>query len=316
MGSLSLMAMVGSFFASYFADRYGRLPGFIVASLGFVFGLLILCFATSYTTLMTGRIFVGFGVGFGLSMDPLYISEISPQSHRGTLVTFSETAINVGIVLGFAAGFLSEEKYGWRLMYGLGILMPLLLIGMILFGVMPESPRWLISKHKSTEAHAILEKIYPPGYPIAQLVQHIEDTIEWEKQQKYTTFKHNPTCLESIFHLFSEKWQLLCHASPAIRRMLIIGFGAATAQQLTGVDAIQYYLIFILEKAGIQRGNRQTLILVALGFVKMIVIVLAGYLFDRIGRRPLMFASLAGMVSIILLLLYIYSFLVLSPLNM
>lgn len=296
MGSLSLTAMIGSFFASYFADRYGRLPGFIIASIGFVLGLIILCLATSFTTLMIGRIFVGFGVGFGLAMDPLYISEISPQSHRGRLVTFSETAINIGIVLGFASGFLSKEMFGWRFMYGLGIIMPLLLLGTILTRVMPESPRWLLSKNKTIEAQAILEKIYPAGYPITQLMQHISETIEWEKQQQYTTFdKPNPSCIQSIWHLFTEKWTLLRHASPAIRRMLIIGVGAATTQQLTGVDAIQYYLIFILEEAGIQRGNRQTTILVALGFVKMIVIILAGYLFDHLGRRPLMFTSLAGM---------------------
>lgn len=49
---------------------------------------------------MFGRAFVGLGVGLGLSIDPLYISEVSPPSHRGHLVSFSEIAINFGIVLG------------------------------------------------------------------------------------------------------------------------------------------------------------------------------------------------------------------------
>jgi MFS family permease len=295
MGSLSLMAIVGSFFASFFADRYGRLPGFIFASLGFIIGLVILCLATSFVTLMIGRALIGMGVGFGLAMDPLYIAEISPQSHRGKLVTFSETAINVGIVLGFAAGFLSEEKFGgWRVMYGLGLIMPIFLILVIVCRLMPESPRWLISQRRHTEAQLVLEKIYPPGYPISQLVQHISETIQWEKQQQYSSVRQNPTWIQGLCQQITEKWSLIRHSSPAVRRMLIVGLGAATTQQLVGVDAIQYYLIFILQEAGIPPGQRQTLILVALGFVKMIVIVLAGYLFDRIGRRSLMFASLAG----------------------
>ena len=54
---------------------------------------------------MGGRTIVGLGVGFGLAVDPLYIAEISPAKYRGRLVTWSEIATNVGILLGFIMGF-------------------------------------------------------------------------------------------------------------------------------------------------------------------------------------------------------------------
>lgn len=83
--------------------------------------------------------------------------------------------------------------------------------------------------------------------------------------------------------------------------MLLVGVGTAIAQQLVGIDAIQYFLVFILDESGIKSRPAQTTILIVLGIIKLVVIVLAGHLFDRRGRRPLFFVSLLGMsVSLML----------------
>ena len=83
--------------------------------------------------------------------------------------------------------------------------------------------------------------------------------------------------------------------SPAFKRMLMVGIGTAIAQQAVGIDAIQYFLVYILDESGIKSRGAQMGILIALGFIKLAVIVLAGHLFDRRGRRPLFFISLLGM---------------------
>ena len=49
----------------------------------------VMAIASGMTLLMLGRCITGIGVGCGLSIDPLYISEISPPQHRGKMVTFS-----------------------------------------------------------------------------------------------------------------------------------------------------------------------------------------------------------------------------------
>lgn len=83
--------------------------------------------------------------------------------------------------------------------------------------------------------------------------------------------------------------------------MLLVGIGTAVAQQAVGIDAIQYFLVYILDESGIKSRSAQMGILIALGLIKLAVIVLAGHLFDRKGRRPLLFVSLIGMsVSLLL----------------
>jgi MFS family permease len=279
MGSLNLFAAAGAIFASTISDRYGRKGAFLVAAIGFIFGVLIQSFANSYVALMIGRVFVGLGVGFGLAIDPIYIAEVSPASHRGRLVTWSEIATNVGIVFGFSTGLLFynvQPDTAWRVMFGMGIILPCVLIYCVL-NVMPESPRWLISKGKDIEAKAVLEQIYPVGYDIDALTKQIKDAIRRETEAEAAV-----------------GWDMIFFPTPAFRRMLLVGVGSAIAQQLVGVDAIQYFLDYILAESGVEEGVGRSLTLLGLGVLKLIVIFYAGRAFDKRGRRPLLFMSLFG----------------------
>lgn len=89
-------------------------------------------------------------------------------------------------------------------------------------------------------------------------------------------------------------WNIIFKPTPAFRRILWVGVGTAISQQAVGIDAIQYFLIDILKKSGIDGQTQQTLILIFLGIIKLAFIVVGGKLFDRKGRRPLFFASLIG----------------------
>lgn len=165
IGSLNMWSIFGSLFAHWICDRYGRRHSFKVAAIGFIIGLIIMAAAPNYTILMIGRVFVGLGVGFGLAIDPLYIAEISPAAHRGRLVTWSEIAINVGLVFGFFSGILFygvADHIQWRLMFALGCVLPLLMIYLVQT-VMPESPRFLVEKKQIPEATEVLTKLYPEG---------------------------------------------------------------------------------------------------------------------------------------------------------
>ena len=88
--------------------------------------------------------------------------------------------------------------------------------------------------------------------------------------------------------------------------MLLVGVGIAIAQQAVGIDAIQYFLVYILDESGIKDRTAQMGILIALGVVKLVVIILAGFLFDRKGRRPLFIVSLLGMSASLMLVSFAF----------
>ena len=70
---------------------------------------------------------MGLGVGFELSLDPVYVNEISPAMRRGRLVKWSEIAFNVGILLDLSVGltFYKVDKHiAWRCVHGAGATIP------------------------------------------------------------------------------------------------------------------------------------------------------------------------------------------------
>ena len=90
IGSLNFWAMFGALLAQSISDRFGRRMTFVIAAVGFNLGILIMILSHSLETLLVGRTFIGWGIGIGLSIDPLFIAEITPAQHRGMLVTWSE----------------------------------------------------------------------------------------------------------------------------------------------------------------------------------------------------------------------------------
>ena len=280
IGSLNFWAMFGALGAHYFSDKWGRRRAFVVAAIGFIIGIGITVLAQNYTTLMVGRLLVGLGVGVGLAIDPLYIAEVTPAKYRGELVTWSEIATNVGIIFGFSTGLFMgglDDGVAWRIMFLMGCIMPTLMIVMVAT-VMPESPRWLVANNREDDALEILSRIYPPGYDTTPILYDMQEAIARD------------TAAENAVG-----WTVVFRPTSAFRRMLMVGVGTAIAHQAVGIDAIQYYLLDIIEDSGIESDKMQNWVLVFLGIIKLVFIVVGGKCFDRFGRRPLFFVSLLGM---------------------
>jgi MFS family permease len=189
--------------------------------------------------------------------------------------------------LGFSSGLVFApltNNHEWRAMFLTGTIMPLIMI-VLVFTTMPESPRWLVSKNRTDEAREVLQKVYPPGWDINRIVDDIRIALEREKAADTAV-----------------GWRAIFRPTPAVSRMLLVGVGIAVAQQAVGIDAIQYYLLDVIEKAGIASETKESLVLIFLGFVKVVFIFVGGALFDRMGRRPLLLASLLGMTGALFML--------------
>ena len=77
--------MVSSFFAAYFCRAFGRRPVMFVASILFIIGAGVNAGAQNVAMLVVGRLLLGFGVGCGNTLIPLYLSEVAPHKYRGSL---------------------------------------------------------------------------------------------------------------------------------------------------------------------------------------------------------------------------------------
>jgi MFS family permease len=76
---------------------------------------------------------------------------------------------------------------------------------------------------------------------------------------------------------------------------MIVGIGLAIAQQLTGINTVIYYAPTIFKFAGFSSSSVAILASVGLGVINVAFTVVAMQLIDRVGRRPLLLISLAGM---------------------
>jgi MFS family permease len=152
MGSLQFVSIFGLFIAGYVSDTYGRTRALLLAATLFFLGGVVLMCSAGFYSLLAGRFIKGLALGIGVSVDPLYISEISPKENRGALVTLSEIAISSGMTLGYFAAWVFsgiDPQYSWRLMLSLGALLPIVMVVLVLT-IMEETPRFLMKVFAST----------------------------------------------------------------------------------------------------------------------------------------------------------------------
>ena len=268
------MVLVGAALAALaggpLADRFGRRTMLLLTSAVFIAGALVCALAPSGATLIAGRFLVGVGIGFASTTVPVYISEISPTSARGWQVSLFQLAIAVGMLGAYVVDFAFTASQGWRWMLGLAVVPGFLLgIGMLL---MPETPRWLAHSGRHDKARQVLEKIRGSDRAEAEFKQIRATLAAAEQRGRWT-------------ELFS----------PAVRPALIVGVGLAMFQQITGINTVFYYAPTIIRSSGMPSASGTILVTAGIGLVNLIMTVVSMRLIDRVGRRPLLLASTAGM---------------------
>jgi len=266
-------AMVGALVSGKLADRFGRKLIIIATSIIFIFGSAISGLAPDVTVIIIGRIIIGLAIGIASFTVPLYIAEISPKKIRGALVSLNQLAITIGIFVSYLIdlGF-AETHEGWRWMFVIGIV-PALILGIGMF-FLPDTPRWLFSKGKDDQAILALEKTTPPDE-----IQHEMASI---KQVLLSESKTKSGLSELL--------------KPWLRPALIIGVGLMFFQQFTGINTVIYYSPTIFQIAGFQGDFAPILATTLVGIVNILMTVVAIWLVDKWGRKPLTYLGLTGMV--------------------
>ncbi|KAK1414466.1 hypothetical protein QVD17_30210 [Tagetes erecta] len=292
VGILNLYSLIGSALAGRTSDWIGRRYTIVLAGAIFFIGAILMGFATNYAFLMVGRFVAGIGVGYALMIAPVYTAEVSPASARGFLTSFPEVFINAGILLGYVSNYAFSRlplHLGWRFMLGIGGV-PSVFLALGVLG-MPESPRWLVMQGRLGDAKVVLDKT--------------SDSLE-ESKFRLADIKKAAgipeDCDDDIVKVSNQShgegiWkELLIHPTPTVRHILMAAVGIHFFQQATGIDAVVLYSPRIFEKAGIVKDTPQLLATIAVGFVKTMFILVATFLLDKVGRRPLLLTSVVGMI--------------------
>ncbi|KAJ0726029.1 putative major facilitator, sugar transporter, major facilitator superfamily [Helianthus annuus] len=197
----------------------------------------------------------------------------------------------IGILLGYVSNYAFSKlptHLGWRFMLGFGAI-PSIFLALGVLG-MPESPRWLVMQGRLGDAKKVLDKT--------------SDNLE-ESKLRLTDIKEAASipkdCDDEIVKVANQShgegiWkELFIHPTPTVRHILMVTIGLHFFQQGSGIDAVVLYSLRIFEKAGIVKDTPQLLATIGVGFVKTMFILMATFLIDRIGRRPLLLTSIAGM---------------------
>ena len=212
----------------------------------------------------------GIAIGIASFISPMYIAEVVPAKVRGSLVAVNMLAITSGIVIAYLVDYAFSDSGGWRYMFGLAAIPSIVLaIGM---WRLPDSPRWLISRSKVEQAKQVLQRVRTD----ADVSPEIADIQKSMDQQGTGGMK-------GLFQ-------------PSLRMPLIVGLGLAVFQQITGINTVIYYAPTIFKFVGITAVGPAILAGAGLTMVMWLFHVLAIFLMDRVGRRPLLLVGVAGQI--------------------
>ncbi len=300
VSSALLGAIFGVLAGGALSDYFGRKNTMVTAAALFAVSMVGCAFAANFPLLVIFRIVGGMGIGVASIVCPMYISEISVAKSRGMLVSLYQLAVTIGVVGayisnyyllhyaidnagvdGYTSGTGGWMQYvfvdeWWRGMLGVGVVPSLIFLIAVLF--IPESPRWLVLKHRIDRAEGILGRIY---MNVSEIKRQISETLEVAAKSTNVGY--------------------MALARPGIRTAVIVGVCIAMLGQFMGVNAVLYYGPDIFKDAGLGQGDA-FFYQVIVGLANMITTVLAMFIIDRVGRKALVYYGVTGMIVSLLLI--------------
>jgi len=271
-------AVIGTLVSGMLSSKLGRRKSILISAVIFVIGSILCAIAQSEYLLIGARVFLGIAVGVASFTAPLYLSEISPQKVRGSLISMYQLMITIGIVLAFLSDtwLASYATFGgvtgghWRIMLGI-IAIPAAIMFLGVF-FLPESPRWLCLKGLKDRAVAVFQGMHLDENEVAAAVKEIEDNLKI-KQNGFEMFKTNPN----------------------FRRVIGLGIGLQLIQQLTGINVVMYFAPTIFRIAGFATTGQQMWGTVIVGITNVLATFIAIAFVDKLGRKPIMYAGFVTM---------------------
>ncbi|MYJ97205.1 MAG: sugar porter family MFS transporter [Proteobacteria bacterium] len=284
VASMLLGCAAGAFFAGRLADVIGRRNLLIVASIFFLVSAWGSGIASSSAEFVFFRVLGGMAVGAASVIAPAYIGEVAPAHYRGRLITVQQIAIITGLFSAFVSNFLLAGFAGastsvlwlgfeaWRWMFWIEMAPAVLFfLGLLLI---PESPRYLVIRGRTETARAVLTRLYGRERGEEKLTEIDESLAEDHHRPRFS--------------------DLIDSTTGRVRKLVWVGIGLATFQQLVGINVVFYYGAVLWQSVGFSESDA-LLINVISGAVSIGACLITVSLIDRIGRKPLLWIGSVGM---------------------
>jgi len=261
----------GAVGAGKMADVFGRKRVLIATSFLLVASAIGSGWANSVEWFVFFRLIGGFGVGAASGVAPIYIAEVTPTKIRGTLVTFYQLAIVVGLAVAYFSNYFIELHFtenAWRWMFTAEAL-PAAIFMITLF-LIPETPRFLVKTGRDEQAYRVLCNVEDEDYAREELVA-IEATLAKVKKGKLADL-----------------------LEPRLFRIVVIGSLLGIFSQISGVNAVLFYAPEIFKATGVEFKSS----LLQANFIGLVFIVFSFIpiaLVDRVGRKKILLVGVSCM---------------------
>lgn len=274
--------IIGAMLSGIPAQRIGRRNGLRLTAVLYLICAVGTAIAWNWDALLVFRFIGGMGIGGFSVICPMYIAEIAPAEWRGRLVGTFQINIVTGVLLGYISDFaiaaLIPGVSDWHWKLGIAAIPTAFFLGMLF--TIDRSPRWLVMQGHNDEARDVLHRL---GSPDAQAqLQEIVDAIHSDE-----TTRSEP--------LFKRKYAL----------PIFLAVTLGIFNQLSGINAVLYYLNFIFTKAGFSNlsSDRQS---IYVGLANMLTTLVAMSVIDKIGRKTLLLIGAVGMTICLAIIGFVF----------
>ncbi|GMG24784.1 unnamed protein product [Ambrosiozyma monospora] len=270
--------------SSTIADRIGRKLAITLGNFIMIIGIIIQSCSVDYAMFLVARIIIGVGNGIALVPSPTLVSELSYPSHRQAVTSFYNTNWYLGAIVAAWVSFGTRNRthqWCWRIPSICQAIWPV--VQTCLIYLVPESPRWLVSKGQPEKARAILLKYHGDGNeeiggPLVDFeMMEIAAAIEAEKIAGNYSY-----------------WDFC--KTPGNRKRLFLLFCIAFAMQMSGNGLVSYYLNKVLDSIGITSKDRKLVVNGGLMIYNFGVAMIVPAIVSKFKRRTMFLSSFTLML--------------------
>ncbi|CDO76544.1 hypothetical protein BN946_scf184982.g3 [Trametes cinnabarina] len=269
--------LIGALSNLWVGDWLGRRKTIVLGGIIMIIGAILQTASFSYAQLVVARIITGLGNGLNIR------SCFLPSAYH----VLVDPLFNHSQWIDFAFFWLSGSSAQWRVPISLQIILALIMIVGIFW--LPESPRWLAKHGRDAEALAVISAL--DGKP------HTDATV----QQTYHGIREAIAAESHLGNDSSPLREVFTNGRSQNFRRAFLGVVVQCFQQITGINLITYYATLLFERLGID-DVKSRIIAAANGTEYFLASLIAIFLIDRVGRRPLMLFGAVGQTITMVLL--------------